>query len=460
MTQNPVVMIHGYSAKGTSFKQWEDILRARGFDVETIHTCSYRTLTNEITIKDIAEGFDRALRIRPGLDQNQPFDAIVHSTGMLVVRAWLTAYPGRRDRLKRLIGLAPASFGSPLAHKGRSWLAALFRGNKEFGPDFLEAGDRVLDALELGSVLTWDLAHKDLIGDETVYGVDDTTPYVFTFCGIEGFSGLLSLVNEPGTDGTVRWAGCSLNTRKITLDLTVDPQRPDSESRIKIEPWRDNIDIPLIPIAGLHHGTIMSNPSQPLIDLVCSALQVSTKAEFDNWHNKAQRLTIAARNKLIEQQQEWQQFIVHTVDERNDPISDFYVQLFTWDEEQQSHSLLELGADLDVHAYSEDDSYRCFHLNLSKLNQLQLKNLGLRVIASSGSQLIGYHGFSSEKFQNNLPKSTPEGYWDAALNLTPLLNDAAIKFFYPLTTTLVELQLNREPLPFNRLERNEVCWFV
>ena len=130
MQRNPVVLVHGYSDDRVAFQVWERILQERGYDVGMIHACSYRSLTNEVTIKDIAEGFDRALRIRTGLSGEEPFDAIVHSTGMLVIRAWLTAYAGRRERLKHLIGLAPATFGSPLAHKGRSWLGALFKGNR------------------------------------------------------------------------------------------------------------------------------------------------------------------------------------------------------------------------------------------------------------------------------------------------------------------------------------------
>ena len=64
MARNPIVLIHGYSDDGASFKVWERILGQRGYDVAMIHACSYRSLTNEVTIKDIAEGFDRALRIQ------------------------------------------------------------------------------------------------------------------------------------------------------------------------------------------------------------------------------------------------------------------------------------------------------------------------------------------------------------------------------------------------------------
>lgn len=165
MARRPLVLVHGYSDTSTSFKRWAEALRQENLtDVTVIHACNYATLTNEVTMKDIAEGFDRALRLQAGLNKSEEFDAIIHSTGMLVLRAWLTTYSQveRRGRLKHLVALAPATFGSPLARKGRSWLGAIFKGNRQLGPDFLEAGDYVLDALELASPFTWLLAHKDL----------------------------------------------------------------------------------------------------------------------------------------------------------------------------------------------------------------------------------------------------------------------------------------------------------
>src|SRR5688572_2999252 len=211
----PVVLIHGYSDRGESFARWRNVLAARGIHATDISVCTWESLTNEVSIKDVAEGLDRALRTRAGLDADQPFDAIVHSTGMLVIRAWLTTYARRRDRLRHLIALAPATFGSPLAHKGRSWLGALFKGNREWGPDFLEAGDLILDGLELGSRYTWDLAHLDLLGAAPMYGPTGSTPYAFVFCGNVPYRGLKRLIGEAGTDGVVRLAGCALNTRKI-----------------------------------------------------------------------------------------------------------------------------------------------------------------------------------------------------------------------------------------------------
>lgn len=450
MPDNPIVLIHGYSDKGKSFSRWKGLLKEFGYDqdeIKTINTCNYATLTNEVTLKDIAEGFDRALRVQAALAKDEPFDAIVHSTGMLLIRAWLTAYPERRKRLKRLIGLAPATFGSPLAHKGRSWLGAIFKGSKVIGPDFLEAGDKVLDALELASPFTWHLAHQDMLGEDTFYGPTKSTPYVFIFCGTDGYGGLLKLVNEPGADGTVRWAGCSFTTRKISLDLTMDQTVPEAQ-RYKVETWT-HVDSPFVPIAGLNHGTILSNPTDELVDLVGSALNVSSRAKFTQWMADAAKKTLAEQKKL----DQWQQFIIRVVDERGDPIPDYNIQILT---EIKGKLERVKEFDKDVHPYSGDHSLRCFHVNLSNLDPANLTTLKMQLIASSGSDLVGYHGYGSEKTDEAMLKVNKRGKWDAKIDISKLLKNE-ITFFYPFTTTLVEIKLNREPLPL--VGRNDVCWF-
>ena len=211
----PLVLVHGYSSKAQVFHPVRDALAAAegGIPIADINICNYISLNNDITIKDIAEGFDRALADHPIFrDESIEFDAIVHSTGMLVLRAWLVNYGAdlvtnrRLRRLKHLVGLAPATWGSPQAHKGRTWLGALVKGSKNpLGPDFLNAGDEVLRGLELGSRFTWDLACWDLVGERPFYDKGTDTPYVAVFIGNEPYHGLPAVANDPGTDGTVRW---------------------------------------------------------------------------------------------------------------------------------------------------------------------------------------------------------------------------------------------------------------
>ncbi len=456
MPKRPIVLVHGYSDQGPSFRRWSDVLTARGFDATTIHLGSYVSLSNEISVKDIAEGFDRALRESP-LRDGQPFDAIVHSTGMLVVREWLAGTIGtidrpelardRQARLKHLIGLAPATFGSPMAHKGRSWLGAMFKGGKEPGPDFMEAGDIVLAALELGSSYTWDLAHRDFLTDPPIYGRGATTPYPFIFVGLEDYGWLKRAVTEPGSDGTVRWSGVGFNSRKIRIDLTVEPTR---RQRVTIEPWK-NVPVPQVFVPGLNHGTILRDPSAALVEMVVDALDVSSGVEYERWIRRHRPASDAALRDAGAKR--WQQFIVHATDERGDGISDYFVELGTI----VNRRFRRLEAfDADVHAYRDDESYRNFHVNLDKMRGQKLEGLAVRVIASSGTELVGYHGFNSKPDLVGAPREADK--WDAILQFDARIGSEEVRFLYPYTTTLVEIRLNREPMPLAGV--NRVFWFL
>jgi hypothetical protein len=446
----PIVLVHGYSDKGGSFASWRDRLEADGRPATAINVGNYVSLTNEITIKDIAEGFDRALREQAGLRHAEPFDAIVHSTGMLVVREWLTSHAARGGRLKHLIGLAPATFGSPMAHKGRSWLGAIFKGGRQPGPDFLEAGDRILAALELGSDCTWTLAHRDFLADRAVYGPTRRTPYPFVFIGLKDYGWLRRSVTEPGTDGAVRWAGAGFNTRKIVADLTRDPATPEGAGRVGVHPWQNAI-VPLVFLEDLNHATILRQPTDTLVAMVLEALEVSSGKAYDTWRRRWTSANPAALERR--RAARWQQFVVHAIDERGDGIADFFLEIG----EVRGRRFEPLAFDLDVHPYKDDPSYRCFHVNLDKLGVTRGRRLALRVLARSGTELVGYQGFSPA----DVPDSGRPGdrdKWDAVVAFDAVMGEEGVGFFSPFTTTLIEIRLNREPLPPTGV--NRVFWFT
>ncbi|HEX3155664.1 MAG TPA: hypothetical protein VHV32_13620, partial [Candidatus Angelobacter sp.] len=436
-----------------------------------INVCNYISLNNEITIKDIAEGFDRALGLRGGLNKGEEFDAIVHSTGMLVVRAWLVNYGGslstnpRLKRLKHLVGFAPATWGSPQAHKGRTWVGALVKGNKELGPDFLNAGDRVLEGLELGSEFTWDLSSEDLVGEQPYYDRGTDTPYVAVFIGNEPYTGISSVANSPGTDGTVRWAGCSLNTRKITIDLT---RAGTDGKRLQISKWADNrLEIPMIAVDGKNHATILSQPDPKMIDLTLKFLGISTDQGYTDWLKEAQEYSANALPKMLKnpgpggilggaekllakmegkdepELEGWQQFVVVARDEWGDGIPDYLMEVDRWENGEwkrfdQMYT--------DVHAYGPDQSYRCFYIRLPKGISKPETKLCVRVNASTGTELMAYRAYlkASDGVELNETGSS------VSLELADLGNDT---LFYPFTTTMIEIKINREPLPLDKEAR-------
>jgi hypothetical protein len=437
-TSRPLVLLHGYSSEGRAFATWRRVLIEAGWTAEQLITVSYESLTNEVSVRDIAEGLDTLLRQRAGLADDAPFDVLVHSTGMLVLRAWLTrrgATARRLARIKHVIALAPATFGSPLAHKGRSFLGALVKGRKSPGPDFLEAGDMVLDALELGGRFAWELADVDLFGAQPFYDRSRETPYAFVFCGTRGYRGLSAIANSPGTDGTVRWAGCALNSRRVMLDLSNECA---DDARVRAVEWTQE-DVPLHPIAGVDHGSILSAPPPALVRLVVDALRVNSRQGYEQWSVEAERVVRAARESMVP----WQQFLVRAIDERGDGIRDWNLQLAL----REGSTLTPFAQ--DVHVYGRDPSYRCFHVNLAKLNDPALltarpRNLTAQLYASTGTQRVWYTGARADTPPLEAPNRA--GTWRGSLDLSSILPGGAIRFFYPFTTTFVELRLDRDPL--------------
>jgi hypothetical protein len=457
----PLVLIHGYSDKGASFQTWRDKLTKEEptRDITTISTCSYQSLTDEVSIKDLADGLDRALRAKFG-NNEQPFDAIVHSTGMLVIREWFARDRRRLGRLKHLVALAPATFGSPLARLGRSWIGAVFKGSKHLGPDFLAAGQAILDGLELASPYTWDLAGRDIFHERPFFDDSPDTPYVFVFCGTEAYDGIRQLANTPGMDGTVRWAGAGLNTRKIILDLTRSSSRPAS-----IEKWMGtNIPVHLMP--GMNHGSILSDPTSDLVGLAKKALLVDSAEQFRTWLEEADFRGKALAVASDPDKGAWQQVIVRCVDQRGDPIRDFHIQMFDGDDPVEEFD------EQRVAVYSVDASYRCFHFDVSKL--WQRNSLILKIMALSGSAWIDYQGFGWEIDAGEAVSPTANERWDAIFDLTEqLAHDREVRqaiqngtiafdnqrLFAPFTTTLVEIRLDRDGYPLD-LEKisNLLMW--
>lgn len=461
---NPIVFVHGYSDSGKSWGPWRDILHQRlGVGDAVMRTCSYVSLNNEITIKDIAEAFDRALGAEVGLAPAEPFDAVVHSTGMLVVRAWLAADPLRAKRLKRLVALAPATFGSPLAKQGRSWLGAVFKGNKHLGPDFLEAGNRILLDLELASEFTWRLAEEDMFGAVPRYDAGPDTPFVFVFCGTGTYRGLRKIADKPDTDGTVRRSGCGMNVRAIELDMTATGMvarrrspalagvaRLGPGQRIVADKWM-NVSIPVHLVGDpqkgedVNHATILSNPVPELVELVIDALTMTDPqtapggdpaAGYAAWLAKA---GAGARFKRLDAQ--YQQFVIHAVDERGDPITDYNLQLYRTGDGPAAR-IEEFDAEVEV--YSGNASYRSFLVDVARLLPQAGQTpppLAITIVASSGTDYVAYLGYGCE------PQTEP-GSSDASLAFDGA-QIAGIELFRPYTTTLIRLYLERQVLPLD-----------
>jgi hypothetical protein len=477
MIAGRVLLIHGYSANWTGFIPWNDALTAAGVDTTPIAIGNYVTLNNEVTIKDLGEAFDRALQFTPWStgtnDDTFTFDAIVHSTGMLVLRQWLTSDPyhptdprSRIRRLKHLVGLAPATFGSPQAKQGRSWLGALVKGNKDLGPDFLNAGDQVLLGLELASSYTWNLAHKDMLIDPPMYQTGSDTPYVTVFIGNIGYTGISAAANSPGSDGTVRWAGCALNTRKISFDLRRSPRLIDAtgkSTRCIISPWAEGrIAVPMIAVDDKNHGTIISAPDPDVRDFIVRFLHLSNAEDYAAWEAAALNFGQPSLEKMNTESMSgtsggagWQQLVIHMVDDHGDGVPDFNFQLFIGDDLTQSDDPSFPSVPLIADAYTGDNSYRCFYIRIDPemliLNTPgeSSKKMWIELIASSGSDLIQYNAYTGDDNSAQSLTVDHSGGSPVKFDITNLTHGGSL--LYPYTTTLLEVFVQREPTPLGKV---------
>ena len=109
---------------------------------------------------------------------------------------------------------------------------------------------------------------------------------------------------------------------------------------------------------------------------------------------------------------------------------------------------------MNVHTYEANNSYRCFHVNLDLLQDENSGGLRMEFMASSGTELLGYYEYKEKGFEPDPSGAQPT----FVMELGPLFADNDIKFFYPFTTTFIEIILNREPLPL--WSENQIAKFL
>ncbi len=291
---NQVIILHGWSDKSESFRSLRDFLEANGWTATEVWLSDYISLDDDVRIEDVSKRMDEV--IRAGLADGSitaPFDLIVHSTGGLVARHWIsTYYPDGKaltDKLacpvKRLLMLAPANFGSALAALGKSMLGRVVKGWN----NWFQTGTEMLNALELASEFQWNLALNDLFdrdGDgRRCYGKNRVWPFVIV--GSRGYTDALrQIVNENGSDGTVRCAAANLNAIGITIDFSADDSNPTVTAWPRRAP---DVTFPFAIIPDRDHGSIhepmLATGAAPewsdrLRQLILEALGVTTDAQY------------------------------------------------------------------------------------------------------------------------------------------------------------------------------------
>jgi pimeloyl-ACP methyl ester carboxylesterase len=208
-----LVFLHGWEGDLETYGDLPDLLHREGRGVNRLHLGRYATGLDDLSIDDFAIALHQAYRAK---EFSRPFDVVVHSTGALVVRRWLSRFfrPGARSPIRKLIMAAPANNGSRLASWGKklpwSW------------------GNAVLDGLRLGSALTWELncewmrtqRHRRMRGLECyiLQGCNSQIQFPGFLDRVDAFVGLdIPVFEERGSDNTVRYCASNLNMKGACL---------------------------------------------------------------------------------------------------------------------------------------------------------------------------------------------------------------------------------------------------
>lgn len=436
-----LLILHGYSDGATSFTGLRDFFQANGYARENVFLLNYSSMDDQSQFNDFADKLDEDYEKQFA---GERIDIACHSTGALVARLWLDLHFRRqRDEgkatpvspVEHLLMFAPANFGSDLAEMGQSFLGkfrcTFFNANRKEG-DFLESGKYVLQGLEPASPFQWDLSGRDLHGDgffNPELG-NDKVCYPFVFAAGTGYGGLQARVikdrKKPGTDGTVRICGTSLNTRKCVVDFCNRQVNPMWAAERKFG------DMAFAIFAEFNHGSIIAHTDafeRGPGTWALKALQVHTVAAYEALASQFGEFT-----RRTYKEDPYQQFFFKVCDDVGQPVRDYYIDFYAQLANGSVHQQLTLEFDRSFEAefyrHSADPSCRALLLNLAKLREYcrRLKTAKARLV-------FDVYAVSPVKEVSYLPAF--------AVVFDDAVDGDEPTFLYENTTTLVEIVLNR-----------------
>ena len=109
MAKRPIVILHGWSDSAKSFQALaRHIARELATTVKSIDLGEYESMNDAVTFDDIDAAMDAAWDDH-GLPRTpRSVDVVVHSTGGLVIRNWMTRhFSATETPVYRLVMLAP-----------------------------------------------------------------------------------------------------------------------------------------------------------------------------------------------------------------------------------------------------------------------------------------------------------------------------------------------------------------
>ena len=373
---NTVVILHGYSDEKESFEPLAEFLstHASHLTIKPIYLGNYISLDDTVTIQDLAKAFANALASEKISTAKSSFDLIVHSTGALVSREWLASYfleLGKPCPVRRYLMLAPANFGSHLAHTGKTMFGRIVKGWKSN----FEVGTKVLNALELASEYSWNLARRDLFGEQSFFKPSVCKTAILV--GSKPYqSGFRKLVDKKGSDGTVFVSTANLNA--VGYDVLFKTKGKQTTPK----PWKKSAsDIAFGVFSTRDHATIIrpdKDKNDSLGQFILEFLSITNSQAYTSFAKKCENLTAKTLpdNPKKDIFHRYQHVVTHLKDDLGFSIDDYFLEFYkevedVWEEDEFDDLTLKFHRDIleYTHVNKLDESYRSFLFDLTDMKK-------------------------------------------------------------------------------------------
>lgn len=399
----PIVIIHGWSDSSSSFDALRKFVGSLAGNVFEINLADYVSMDDEVRFDDLVAGMQRAwgdvgLPTRPG-----SVDAVVHSTGGLVIRDWLATHfaPGEAP-IKRLLMLAPANFGSPLAHKGHSFIGRIVKGFKS--KKRFQTGKHILKGLELASPYAWELAMRDRFNPKNHFAAGSVLCTVLV--GNTGYDGIMAAANEDGSDGTVRASSANLNCAMIEADFATDPLNPTF--RLRNSSGRTAFRI----LDNDNHSTAAMKdrgPRDPAGRVTIARALTLPENDFEAWcdqcDEETKKIAAAGENAGDKGKFGYQNTVVRVRDDAGASVPDYFLEFYVEDEDDKKDifsRLFHRDVIRTVHAHCDDSSFRSLMVDCTTLfrkidREQEYMKISLTAVPDFHSNgLVGYRTFGDK----------------------------------------------------------------
>jgi pimeloyl-ACP methyl ester carboxylesterase len=439
----PTIVIHGWSDTSSSFKRLSTFLARNGHDIRHIYLADYLSMHDEIKLDDVAYAMKRALEKETVAMERHSFNVVVHSTGALVVRAFLQQFcrnpEGELDPelcpIKHFLMFAPANFGSYLGKLGKSMVGRLVKGWKWDG--FMETGKRLLDALELGSPISRELAIRDLFDPNfPIFSPEHMISTVVV--GTNAFDDAVkSMVHENGSDGTVRVSTASLNASYFKLSFRHNAQPGLLQVPRNSEPVA-------LAVFDRNHGNVykdLVSQREEWRKTVLDALSIEPDAypsHRDSCSTITEQTFDLGRDRRMREVRkrfhEYMHVVFRVKDQFGEAVDDYFVEFYSQDDEEQE-VFVKIHSEIleKVSVNSLDRSIRSLLFDITDLKKELAENpdyaVYMRLIVANPSHDISY-------------EHTPAVEQNSGIEV---FSNSQELFMQPNCPVMVDVELERQP---------------